>query len=238
MRGGGKRAIAFFIVLSAAGSTRHICGMNIRQRHLSSTQFFRQIWPKKNIVLHHTVSSNAMSPLRWWAQQKERIGTAFIVDKDGTIYEAFEPRFWAHHLGIKSAANSDLNRRSIGIEIVNEGYLFDSPAGPRWLHANGPLYVGPTEQAEWRGGKLWPVYNPDQVAATAELVGWLLKRFNLPATFAPHLQFDMRIPDQYTVYAHHNVRIDKTDTHPGFPYDEFQKMVRNEGSTSDLLTSL
>ncbi len=217
-----KRGCGFFIVLWLGTVALEFRPMNINQRHLSSTQYFRQIYPKKNVVLHHTVSSNAMSPLRWWTMQRERIGTAYIVGKDGNILEAFDPRYWAHHLGIRNPRNLDLNQRSVGIEIVNEGFLWQKPDGPHWLHANGPIYTGETIEAEWRGGKVWPLYTPEQVEATTDLVKWLLRRFNLPATFAPFGDFDLTIPDKYAVYCHHNVRIDKTDTHPGFPYEAFK----------------
>jgi N-acetyl-anhydromuramyl-L-alanine amidase AmpD len=199
--------------------------MKIVEQHLAATQYFRQVFPKKNIVLHHTVSSTAQSPLKWWSMQPERIGTAYVIAKDGTIIQCFDNRFWAHHLGLRHPSNLDFNRRSIGIELVNEGFLFPQKDGKRWLHPNGPIFTGQTIEAPWRNGSHWPVYPEEQVDACAQLVARLIQQYKMPVTFAEFGKFDIKIPHQSTVYAHHNVRADKTDTHPGFPYEKFKTLV-------------
>ena len=48
-----------------------------------------------------------------------RIATAYIVERDGTIFEVFDPRHWAFHLGLKGS-QGQVDRRSIGIEIASE----------------------------------------------------------------------------------------------------------------------
>jgi N-acetyl-anhydromuramyl-L-alanine amidase AmpD len=201
---------------------------SIKRQFLQPGQYFQQRFPKKNIVLHHTVSSNARSPLSWWQQTTARIGTAFVIDKDGTIYQAFDDRFWAHHLGLSHPRNIELNRCSIGIELVNEGFLWKSktvPGGLVWLHPDGPAYRGQTIQKEWRRGFHWPVYAYAQVMACAELVAALAARHGIELSIAPPGVFDMTIPDTYGIYTHHNVRQDKTDLSPAFPWSTFRQLL-------------
>src|SRR3990167_6592477 len=94
-----------------------------RKSRLASTQFYTEAFPKKQIYIHHTVSGSFDSVFKWWTSQLERVATAYIIDKDGTIYEVFDPRYWAHHLGLHHKRNTELNQQSIGIELVSEGAL-------------------------------------------------------------------------------------------------------------------
>lgn len=207
--------------------------MKIIDQFLPAKQYFQQETEKENIVLHQTVSSTAKSALTWWAQTVERVAAAFVVDKDGTIYRCFPEQYWAHHLGLRTRNNTALNKRSIGIEFVNEGFTWPSQSRPGarcWLRPDGPTYKGlllKTEQP-WRGCDQWPAYTPQQVQAGALLVDHLIKKYNIKRTIAPVGIFDIKAPDKYGVYCHHNVRIDKTDLSPVFPWTEFNKMAQIE----------
>lgn len=194
--------------------------MIIQQRPLAPRQYFQGIYKKKNIVLHHTVSSSANSALQWWQHTPDRVGTPFVIEKDGTVIQPFDDKFWAHHLGIKSPRNVMLNQCSIGIELVNEGYTWPTQNGDlKWLHPDGPIYKGETIIEEWRGGKAWPIYPPAQIEALKQLLLMLTKKHQIPTTIAPFGVLDLNIPYQFGIYAHHNVRIDKTDVSPAFkPY--------------------
>ena len=57
-----------------------------------------------------------------WQNTTSRTATAYIVEKNGTIYEVFDPKYCVYHIGPGSSATPD-EQRSIGIEIVCEGEL-------------------------------------------------------------------------------------------------------------------
>lgn len=196
--------------------------MNIVKAELPSGQYFRAVFPKRNIVLHHTVSSTAKSALTWWGMTPDRVGTAFVIDKDGTIYQAFDPQYWAHHLGLKTNRNVELNRCSIGIELVNEGPLLKHDGGFRWnfssVSPKGSAYKGETVQAMWRGFEWWAAYTPQQYEALNQLLPHLMAKFNLPGTMCRTLDFDPNTPSRYTIYHHCNVRRDKSDISPAFDF--------------------
>lgn len=75
---------------------------------------------KSLIVLHHTVGGSAKSTIDYWRSDPGRIATACVVERDGNIFEVFDPKFWAFHLGLKGT-NGAVDKRSIGIEIASEG---------------------------------------------------------------------------------------------------------------------
>lgn len=93
-------------------------------------------YPKKIIVLHHTVSGPGVrGDIQHWISLADRIATCVIIDGNGIANQCFSSKYWAHHLGVKSTylkdqgftdwstRNVELNRSSIAIEIDNWGGL-------------------------------------------------------------------------------------------------------------------
>lgn len=101
------------------------------------TKYFPLEYPKKQIVLHHTVSnSNSVrGDIEHWLTLSDRIATCIIIDDKGIANQCFSSKYWAHHLGVKATylqqkgfkdwttRNVELNRGSIAIEIDNWGGL-------------------------------------------------------------------------------------------------------------------
>lgn len=196
--------------------------MKIIHTPLPEGQYFKAEFLKQNIVLHHTVSSTAKSALTWWSMTADRVGTAYVVDKDGTIYQAFDPKYWAYHLGLKTSRNTELNRRSIGIELVNEGPLLKMSDGTyRWNFApgkSGIRYQGEALPYSWRGYEHWADYTPEQYAALNALLPMLVDRFKLKPTLYTGMDYNPAAPDKATIYSHRNVRTDKSDLSPAFDF--------------------
>lgn len=93
-------------------------------------------YPKKQIVLHHTVSGpGTRGDMEHWLSLADRIATCIIIGSDGVANQCFSSKYWAHHLGVKSTflqqkgfadwttRNVELNRGSIAIEIDSWGSL-------------------------------------------------------------------------------------------------------------------
>lgn len=210
---------------------------------LNLDQFINEPQDKDLIVLHHTVGGSAASTFDYWNRQDERrVATPYLVDRDGTIYETFDPACWAYHLGLKGAdaAGGRHERRSIGIELASEGallehrgnlYCFDVVSG-RTLKRQGEAVKLP---APWRGRQWFDAYEPAQLEAATQLVEMLLQRFpsiprrtvrdhslgpNWPGTneglLADRLSFR-------GVLGHADLRADKTDPHPLFPWSELAR---------------
>lgn len=93
-----------------------------RTLQLPATQYYRDVVKKTQLYLHHTVGGSAASTFKHWLNP-EHVATAFIIDRDGTIYEVFDPHYWAHHLGLKVPQNTQCNKQSIGAELASEGAL-------------------------------------------------------------------------------------------------------------------
>lgn len=199
-----------------------------RSLQLSDAQYLQEAHPKDLIVLHHTAGGSARSTFNWWQEgDPKRIATAYVVERDGTIFEVFDPRFWAFHLGLRGTGGR-VDRRSVGIELASEGWLEERDGE---LLAFGRPFEGEVYDhgSEWRGHRHFAAYTDDQVAAAIALVDHLCELFAVPRrTPADHEGFDRALFEFQGIVGHHHVRADKTDLHPGFPWDRLVEEARLE----------
>lgn len=193
-----------------------------RSLRLPPTQFFGEAQPKSLIVLHHTAGATALSTFRFLASRPAPVAVAYLVARDGTIFELFDPRLWAFHLGVPGSGRG-MERRSIGIELANEGALFGFPdnlfafGGPE----EGTRFTGTVFDAgrPWRGHRWFAAYTEAQTEAAIALVDHLLTSFHVPRQTPAEHTGTLRDLTFQGVISHHHVRPDKTDVHPGFPWD-------------------
>lgn len=202
-----------------------------RNLRLPETEYLQEQYRKDLVVLHHTVGGSAHSTFTWWKTDRNskglprRIATAYIVERDGTILEVFPPECWAYHLGLKRTRGA-VDKRSIGIELASEGPL---------LHRAGNFYAfGRLSERTLFSGEVYDnhfayreqyryfaAYTNPQIQATAVLVDMLIRRWGIPRVM-PRNSFKADF-EKYRAYkgvlGHAHLRTDKTDPHPGFPWD-------------------
>jgi N-acetyl-anhydromuramyl-L-alanine amidase AmpD len=202
--------------------------INTRRFALPAGEYYQERFRKDLIVLHFTAGNSAAGAFSWWSQDRgaNKVATAYIVDLDGTVYQTFDPECWAFHMGTSSAA---LDRRTIGIEIVNFGPLRPDRTDTTRLNSwprnwtnqfcrfdQRDRYV----RARWRGEDYWASYPQAQMDAVRKLVESTTQRFSIPSQLPPSeklLEFDPTFFASFRgVAAHHNFRADKTDVGPAF----------------------
>src|SRR5947209_4053640 len=181
---------------------------------LPADSYFPEKHTKDLVILHHTVGGSAKSTFEYWRTDEQHIGTAYIVDRDGTIYEVFPPECWAYHLGLKTTQAVD--KRSIGIEIASEGALLERGGNyyafgrlTEVTRYNGPVFDVATGISRtgiqtvnapqlWRDYRYFAQYTLAALSSVFALVENLLTRFEIPRqTPANHVDFDL---SAYTNY--------------------------------------
>jgi N-acetyl-anhydromuramyl-L-alanine amidase AmpD len=200
--------------------------MEIIKKPLTNGQYLNDPIDKKAIFLHHTVGLSAMSAWRWWNTTPDRVGTAYIIDLDGTVIECFDPIYWAYHLGIKSP-DKFMEKHSIGIELVSAGPLrFEANEFrfyPLWPNKTRFTVIPKEEVIEikggWRGFNYYHKYTDKQISSLEELLNGLLNLF-------PNIRYEVPVkdimaynPDVITkklggIWSHTTVRDDKNDLYP------------------------
>lgn len=182
---------------------------------LKSGQYYPDAFKKERIILHHTAGGTAKSSIDWWNKTSERVGTAYVIDRDGTIYEAFNPKYWAYALGINSAA---AERKSIQIELANRGWL--SKKGSKFYYEAGGKYYEVTTPVQiykqpHRGHLYFEAYTDAQISALIFLIDKLNKEFNLGIKGSNIEKFWYNAPSSAKkIISHTTVRKDKSDIHP------------------------
>jgi N-acetyl-anhydromuramyl-L-alanine amidase AmpD len=190
--------------------------MNIIKIDFPEDQYIKKEYlDKKWICLHHTGSSNAKQDIAWWKQTPDKIATPFIIDRDGSIYQLFDTKYFAWHLGLKdfnSILNEQYNAESIGIEIVNLGVLTDSQVATKKFE-----YI----TKDFRSGKHWQKYTDKQYNSLNDLINYLLKLYpKIGKTVITKEDFDLTVFKIPCIYSHRNVHREKTDVSPAFEFNK------------------
>jgi len=77
------------------------------------------------LIFHYTGMRTAEEALQRLCDDQAKVSAHYVVDEDGTCYALVDEEQRAWHAGVASwRGNSDINARSIGIEIVNPGHEF------------------------------------------------------------------------------------------------------------------
>jgi N-acetyl-anhydromuramyl-L-alanine amidase AmpD len=203
-----------------------------RSLRLPEGQWFPEVYPKRQIYLHHTVGGSAKSTVDWWIQDPGRIGTAYIVERDGRIFEVFPPEHWAHHIGKGSMISH--NQVSIGIELASEGALTQRDDGQLLCFDGKRVFMGQSVDlmTDWRGYKYFDVYEEAQVISVCWLVRWLCDTFSIPKKLIPFDDKNIYRPELRDTFqgvlGHCNVREDKTDPNPSFNWKLLQRILQEE----------
>lgn len=210
---------------------------------LPETQYRKEAFAKKQIYLHHTVSGGgAEGDINYWKSTPERVATAILIERDGDIYECFDPKYYAYALGITkdlvkkygSKAVPDPNelcaRHSVQIELDSWGGLTKDATG-NWLNSAKQI-MKPDDVIEYpngfRGFKAFEKYTDAQIASVKYLLELWCKEFGIPKTYNPDIwDVTKRAYNlEGGIYTHCSVRPDKSDLHPQYEVIEMLKNLK------------
>ena len=176
----------------------------------------------KFIVMHYTATMTAQSAINTFQSASSRVSADLTLDYDGTVYQhaPFNIKTW--HAGPSSHMGySGLNSHSIGIEIVNPGWL--KKESNQWArrNANGTIVakaafgskgvVAPHPRVG-SGEFFWPEYPDLQLAALDDIVEDILEEYDI-LDIVSHEEIDTRGW--------------KTDPGPAFPMERYKKMLQS-----------
>ena len=182
------------------------------------------------IMLHFTAGSRVDGAFNSWMSQTIQIGTPYILDRDGTVYEIFDPKAWAYHLGVTGpkAQNHKHDKRSVPIEIINMGPLkLKGDTLYSWPNNYNQKFCTLAEtdkyvKASYRGFDYYDAFPQVQKDAVVELVKKISTDFKIPITLPPvekRTAFDLDFFDNWVgVASHQNFRPDKFDIGPAWDW--------------------
>jgi N-acetylmuramoyl-L-alanine amidase len=142
------------------------------------------------LVLHYTQCSLAEA---FDFFQHGHVSAHYTIDRSGEIYQHVDELEAAHHAGVSYWRRASVNQSSIGIEIVNSGYMGRCDAlkeGAEGVYCAGELQ--------------WEVFAESQVQSVLALCQGILSRYSI---------------DPFDVVGHADVAPQrKEDPGPAFPW--------------------
>lgn len=212
-----------------------------KSKRLNGQQFYAGDFPKKQIFWHHTAGTTADGAISWWNQTPEKVGTPYVIDRDGTIYEVFDPKSFAFGLGLTNETGWDVNftieKGAIQIEIVSAGHLYPDGLGnmvqyPLYPNKAAKNIIKPDEiwdmgETPWHGFKYFQNYTEKQIESLIWLTKKLLIDFNiqLQADITTMFEYNPNVGKKQLpgIWGHSSLRKDKEDV---IPHPEFIKQIK------------
>jgi N-acetylmuramoyl-L-alanine amidase len=199
-----------------------------RLTHANNDWYYREESKKTKIVLHFTagVLHGDIGELTC-----QHVSVAYVVARDGTIYELFDPKYWSYHLGLGAVGgNKTGSKSSIGIEISNFGPLtLDKEKGilKTW---SDKAYCSIDQVGSYvhfpegfRGEHYFASFTNEQYRTLDSLITNLCRKNDilrkLPSKAERAEVFEKGSVPKEGIWSHQNYRSDKLDVGPAFLWE-------------------
>lgn len=202
--------------------------MDIKKEHLPDKEYYKEEFEKRIIVLHHTAGRSAQSSIDWWKKDPKRIATSFVIDRDGTILEAFPMKYWASALGISTAhfdkfglknINKRLDQISVQIELASWGRIKEEKG--KYLTYTGkelkPCDVQSYSPDGYRNSIYFERYTKEQIESLRKLILHINKEYPSIKLDYNEKMWDVSreaLVGTWGIWTHTSYRSDKDDCHP------------------------
>lgn len=171
------------------------------------------------VIMHYTAGPYKTS-LRTLINPKVKASAHIILDRDGSITQLIPFNQIAWHAGRSYyQGRSGFNKYSIGIEMVNSGFLTKSGNIYRaWYgEAFNPSEVIEGIHRNQSRPKYWHIYTPEQIDAAYDLVQALIDTYGI----------------KYILGHEEIAPKRKTDPGPAFPLDKFRERLLGANRDDD-----
>ena len=95
---------------------------------LNSPNYSRNSRPKKSIkfiIIHYTGMQSEIESINRLINKNSKVSCHYLINRKGTIIQMVKENKIAWHAGVSKWKNiKNLNKNSIGIELVNKGHFF------------------------------------------------------------------------------------------------------------------
>ena len=194
--------------------------------------YYERDYDKTMITLHFTVGF-LRGDLASLTEQDVHMSTAYVVGRNGVVYQLFDPKYWSYHLGRGAIGGNGINsKRSIAIELSNIGPLVRENGD---LHSvYGTKYCSIEEEefyvkleSSFRKYTYFATFTEEQYKSLRELLAYLCSRFNIPHEILPENRRYRLFPSKEEaqtfegICSHVNYRgYGKVDIGPAFDWEK------------------
>jgi hypothetical protein len=200
------------------------------------SDYIKEVYPKKQIIWHHSAGwDNARGMIDYWqVDARPGVATAIGIIDDGTIFKAFDEKYWGGSIGCdakvfiqhgvplitsqngKILNNQFLDKGAIAVEVCNWGCL--TKEGNQYKTWAG-VYLPEDKviKCSYRGFEYYEKYTPAEIEALKKWTLLMAIAHNIPLSYNHDDMWEVSkkalsgIPGLYT---HGSYRWDKNDVYP------------------------
>ena len=217
-------------------------GLTCRPLSGYNSYYYNEKFKKERIVLHHT-AGYLKSDIRALSQKNWHVSVAYVIARDGTIYQLHNSDLWSYHLGKGAIGGNALgSRSSVAIELCNYGYLVKKGNNLETIYSrlNGNPVDGYCTLADtdmyikldkpFRGQTYFATFTDEQYESLIILLRYLTAKNQIPREFLPEdirYQTTEKVVDFKGILSHVNYRKSgKWDIGPAFDWDRLMTGVK------------
>jgi hypothetical protein len=189
---------------------------------LTENNYYQVEYKKNQIVIGHS-GRKEMRHFGGWINRrngKHKKGASFTIDKEGTIYQHFDPKYYTDFVGVEQ------DKSNISIVLVNEGWLELDKLNNIYIDWLGHTYSKKSlvKEQNWRNHKYWMRYTDEQMLSLKELVLYLCEEFKIKKDFIGHCVYDEDADIFNGITFRSNYKSELTDVSPAFEMDILNKL--------------
>lgn len=207
---------------------------------IGAKNFFKEVYPKNQIYLSHTISHPHPSfVIKRWINNPYKMACCFVIAgkpypneqyyEDGQIHQCFHSKYWAMHLGLHSKQNNvkpilkkkelsrTLEKHSMSITLCNAGVL-------SWergrFYSSFRKVIPESEVVEYvdphRGNQFYHKYTNAQIESLKQVLLYLNELYNIPLTYKSDMWgiSESALNGEKGVFTRCSVRTDVNSCHP------------------------
>jgi N-acetyl-anhydromuramyl-L-alanine amidase AmpD len=211
-----------------------------------------ETFTKNKIVIHGT-QGDLKQDISSLTKKNIKTSAAFVVARDGTIYELFDPQKWAYHTGSGYSFRKDyISERSIAIELSNMGPLElnqnDLYNVVTRKNKSANVYCSEIDTSQYtkldepfKGRVHFASYPIEQIDALVELINYISDKYKIPKEILPENERFEKMSarkalDFNGICTDLNFNSDKMDIGPDFPWNTFlDKLFPNTVSEESIM---
>jgi N-acetyl-anhydromuramyl-L-alanine amidase AmpD len=186
---------------------------------LNDTNFYQEIYTKTQIVVGHTGRKDMRHFDAWLNRRngKYKKTAPFTIDKDGTIYQHYDPKYYSDFVG------DEQDKCNIAITLVNQGWLKLNEMN-KYVDWLGHIYSKETKIVEksWRDYRYWVQYTEEQHDSLKKLVQFLCKEFNIENNIINNNVYDENVDLFKGITFRSNYSKNLTDVSPAFEIEKIK----------------
>jgi N-acetyl-anhydromuramyl-L-alanine amidase AmpD len=139
--------------------------------------YFKEKFPKERVVLHFT-AGYLRGDIATLTTPQNHVSVAYVVARSGDVFRLWDDAYWSYHLGVGSTGgNTEMSKRSVGIEISNIGWLKKIGTNLASSYSDSDIYCTAAETvyytslpAPFREQKLFATFTAKQYDSTISLL--------------------------------------------------------------------